>query len=137
MFQFLVLRPYFALSSARVRIVISLFNLRGYGCQDLQPRSSKNTRHSTGQKFNKNDIVFLSASNKMGAVVANLKPKTGRLGGLGGFGGHAWTVMEFRCCNDADLESRGPRIDNQFGLRQMDAIRIERDSAGTSRLQSC
>ena len=25
---------------------------------------------------NKKDIVFLSASNKMGAVVANLKPKT-------------------------------------------------------------
>ena len=86
---------------------------------------------------NKNDIVFLSASNKMGAVVANLKPKTGSLGNLGSFGGHAWTVMEFRCCNDADLDPRGPKFDNQFGLRQMGAIRIERDSAGTSRLQSC
>jgi hypothetical protein len=55
---------------------------------------------------NKNDIVFLSASNKMGAVVANLKPKTGRLGNLGSFGGHPWTVMEFRCCNDADLDPK-------------------------------
>ena len=26
--------------------------------------------------------------------------------GLGGFGGHAWTVMEFRCCNDADLDPK-------------------------------
>jgi hypothetical protein len=32
---------------------------------------------------NKNDTVFLSVSNKMGAVVANLKPKPGRLGNLG------------------------------------------------------
>ena len=86
---------------------------------------------------NKKDIVFLSASNKMGAVVANLKPKTGRLGNLGSFGGHAWTEMEFRCCNNADLDPKGPKFDNQFGLRQMGAIRIERDSAGTSRLQSC
>ena len=57
----------------------------------------------------------------MGAVVTNLKPKTGRLDDLSGFGGHAWTVMEFRCCNDADLDPKEPKFDNQCGLRQMDA----------------
>jgi hypothetical protein len=31
--------------------------------------------------------------------------------------------MEFRCRNDVDLESRGPRIDNQCGLSQSDTIR--------------
>ena len=31
--------------------------------------------------------------------------------------------MEFRCRNDLDLEPKGPNIDNQSGLSQIDTIR--------------
>ena len=38
-------------------------------------------------------------------------------------GWHKQAEMEFRCRNDVDLEPKEPKIDNQCGLSQINAIR--------------